>query len=59
LRVFIRRADYMLVVKSDLLFSINKKFIELGIEIPFPQSVVHFPNTNQTSNDKKAELPAS
>ena len=26
---------------SDLRFSINKRFIEEGIEIPFPQIVVH------------------
>ncbi|MDO4161593.1 MAG: mechanosensitive ion channel [Pseudomonadota bacterium] len=29
------------VVPSDLRFTINKRFIEEGIEIPFPQIVVH------------------
>ena len=29
------------VVPSDLRFAINKRFIEEGIEIPFPQVVVH------------------
>ena len=29
------------IVPSDLRFSINKRFIEEGIEIPFPQIVVH------------------
>ncbi|MEE6207347.1 MAG: hypothetical protein VZR95_04765 [Alphaproteobacteria bacterium] len=28
-------------VPSDLRFAINKRFIEEGIEIPFPQVVVH------------------
>ena len=44
LRCFIRRADYMLSVRSDLNYQINVKFSELGIEIPFPQRVVHLNN---------------
>ena len=29
------------IIPSDLRFAINKRFIEEGIEIPFPQVVVH------------------
>ncbi len=41
LRCFIREVDQRLNVRSDLLFSINAAFEEAGIEIPFPQRVVH------------------
>lgn len=41
LRCFIREIDQKLNVRSDLLFSINAAFEEAGIEIPFPQRVVH------------------
>lgn len=41
LRCFIRDIDYKLSVRSDLLFAIDDAFRADGIEIPFPQSVVH------------------
>jgi small-conductance mechanosensitive channel len=41
LRCFIRNVDSRLSTRSDLLFAIDKAFREAGIEIPFPQRVVH------------------
>ncbi|MFT5111138.1 MAG: potassium efflux system protein [Parasphingorhabdus sp.] len=52
LRCFIRQADYMLSVKSDLLFSIDNRFRELDIEIPFPQRVLHI----QKEKDIRGEI---
>ncbi|MCB1925328.1 MAG: mechanosensitive ion channel family protein [Gammaproteobacteria bacterium] len=40
-RFFIRNIDYKLSVRSDILFAIDDAFREAGIEIPFPQRVVH------------------
>ena len=51
LRCFIRRADYMLSVRSDLNYQINAKFAQLGIEIPFPQRVVHLHNSSDEINN--------
>lgn len=53
LRFFIRNIDYKLSVKSDILFAIDDAFREAGIEIPFPQRVVH----RADSAPKKAEKP--
>jgi small-conductance mechanosensitive channel len=41
LRFFIQDVDYKLSVRSDILFAIDDAFREAGIEIPFPQRVVH------------------
>jgi len=41
LRFFIREVDYKLSVRSDILYAIDDAFREAGIEIPFPQRVVH------------------
>jgi len=41
LRFFIREIDYKLSVRSDILYAIDDAFREAGIEIPFPQRVVH------------------
>jgi len=41
LRCFIRNIDNRIQVISDLNFSIDKKFRENGIEIPFPQRDIH------------------
>ncbi|MCB1725038.1 MAG: mechanosensitive ion channel family protein [Gammaproteobacteria bacterium] len=40
-RFFIRDVDYKLSVRSDILYAIDDAFREAGIEIPFPQRVVH------------------
>lgn len=42
LRCFTSEVSYRLLISSDLRFAIDKAFREAGIEIPFPQSVVHF-----------------
>lgn len=41
LRCFLRDVAWVVVVGSELRFAINKAFAEKGIEIPFPQRVVH------------------
>ena len=46
LRVFVRDTDLYMIVKSDLHFAIDAAFREAGIEIPFPQSVVHMAAEN-------------
>jgi small-conductance mechanosensitive channel len=42
LRCYTAEVSYRLLISSDLRFAIDKTFREAGIEIPFPQSVVHF-----------------
>lgn len=42
LRCFTNEVNYRLSISSDLRFAIDKAFREAGIEIPFPQQVVHF-----------------
>ncbi len=41
LRCMIKQVDYRLSVRSDLLFAIDDAFRAAGIEVPFPQRVVH------------------
>jgi small-conductance mechanosensitive channel len=41
LRFFIRQADYMLIMASDLRFDIADAFAAAGIVIPFPQRDIH------------------
>ena len=41
LRVYVNDIWQGWIVPSDLRFAINKRFVEEGIEIPFPQMVVH------------------
>ena len=52
LRCFTQDVSYRLRISSDLRFAIDKAFGEEGIEIPFPQHVVHFA-------DKTAPPPAA
>lgn len=42
LRCFTNDVSYRLIISSDLRFAIDKAFRENGIEIPFPQRVIHF-----------------
>jgi len=42
LRCFTSEVNYRLSISSDLRFAIDKAFREAGIEIPFPQHVIHF-----------------
>ncbi|BCS95117.1 hypothetical protein DSLASN_07490 [Desulfoluna limicola] len=41
LRCHIRDVDHRMAVRSELLFAIDEAFRKEGIEIPFPQRVVH------------------
>lgn len=43
LRVFLRRIHQRFRVGSEIRFAIFKAFKEAGVEIPFPQRVLHFP----------------
>lgn len=47
LRCFTSEVSYRLSISSDLRFAIDKAFREAGIEIPFPQHVVHFADPAQ------------
>jgi small-conductance mechanosensitive channel len=42
LRCYTNEVSYRLIISSDLRFAIDKAFREAGIEIPFPQHVIHF-----------------
>ncbi|MGF1593788.1 MAG: mechanosensitive ion channel domain-containing protein [Kiloniellaceae bacterium] len=42
LRCFTNEVSYRLAISSDLRFAIDAAFRESGIEIPFPQRVIHF-----------------
>ncbi|MCP5314678.1 MAG: mechanosensitive ion channel family protein [Chromatiaceae bacterium] len=54
LRCFISNIDYKMSVRSDLLFAIDDAFREAGIEIPFPQRVVHM-QKDVTGEDPRPE----
>ncbi|WP_340119292.1 mechanosensitive ion channel domain-containing protein [Pelagibius sp. 7325] len=47
LRCFTNEVSYRLSISSDLRFAIDKAFRDAGIEIPFPQHVVHFADPAQ------------
>ena len=47
LRCFTDDVIYRLVIGSDLRYEIDQKFRETGIEIPFPQRVVHMADSSQ------------
>ena len=44
LRTYLNDVNWMLSVMSDLNFTINERFIEEGIEIPFAQRDLHIRN---------------
>lgn len=50
LRCFIKDIDYRMSVRSDLLFTIDEEFRKAGIEIPFPQRVVHMENQSEKNH---------
>jgi len=41
LRFFIRQADYMLLIGSEIRFAISEAFRDAGITIPYPQRDIH------------------
>ncbi len=49
LRCFLRDIDYFVIVVSDLRYAIFKRFKEEGIEIPFPQRVVHMAPSSEAT----------
>jgi len=49
LRAWVAKTDYRFQVKSDLLSSIDNKFREAGIEIPFPQRDLHLRSLDITT----------
>jgi small-conductance mechanosensitive channel len=52
LRAWVAKTDYRFQVKSDLLSSIDNKFREAGIEIPFPQRDLHLRSLDITTLKK-------
>lgn len=60
LRCFTNDVSYRLRISSDLRFAIDEAFRENGIEIPFPQHVVHFADQGPpalSDTDRPAEPP--
>ncbi|PID33625.1 MAG: hypothetical protein CR955_01610 [Thiotrichales bacterium] len=47
LRCYVRNVDDRILILSDINLSIDKAFREAGIEIPFPQRVLHMQNENK------------
>ncbi len=44
-------------VASDIRFEIDRRFREEGVEIPFPQRVVHFPDDAKAAKTKRRPKP--
>ncbi len=56
LRCFTDDVIYRLVIGSDLRYEIDARFRDAGIEIPFPQRVVHMADT--AHDDRRADAAA-
>ncbi|MGK7959548.1 mechanosensitive ion channel family protein [Crocosphaera sp.] len=56
LLVWISKPYKQFQIKSDLYFTIDSKFREQGIEIPFPQRDLHFRSTDIPSNHLSPDL---
>lgn len=54
-RFFIRNVDLKMSVRSDILFAIDDAFREAGIEIPFPQRVLHTAAPPDKDDDKEKD----
>ncbi len=50
LRCFLSDIGWVVVVGSEMRFTINAEFARNGIEIPFPQQVVHFADSATTES---------
>ncbi len=57
LRGIVYNADNRLGVISDLNFAVDRAFREHGIEIPFPQRVVHMAEASGASDEKPPTKP--
>lgn len=61
LRCYTGDVMWLVIISSDMRHEIDKRFKEEGIEIPFPQRVVHMvstpPKKEETSPAKNADLP--
>ena len=55
-RFFIRNVDLKLSVRSDIMFAIDDAFREAGIEIPFPQRVMHHVTTPDRGAGQEKDL---
>ncbi|WP_299881211.1 mechanosensitive ion channel domain-containing protein [uncultured Cocleimonas sp.] len=51
LRCYVRNVDERILIHSDINLSIDKAFREAGIEIPFPQRVVHMQNEDKDKDE--------
>jgi len=60
LRGFLRDVNNILVVENDVCLEIDRRFREEGIEIPFPQRVVHMQgNAAQVPVEVSTPVPHS
>lgn len=62
LRFFIRQADYMLLIGSELRYAITEAFREAGITIPYPQRDIHIrtPGADASADrEEPNELPGT
>jgi len=61
LRFFIRQADYMLVIGSEMRFAITEAFRQAGISIPYPQRDIHIktPRGDVPADDTAPAGPAA
>jgi len=59
IRAFLRDVNWMLTVKSEMNFSIVKRFEEEGIEIPYAQRDINLRNVDEAAKafwDGKREV---
>lgn len=54
LRCFTNEVSYRLLIGSDLRFEIDRQFREAGVEIPFPQRVVHMADSGAAAPSAEA-----
>jgi len=59
IRAILRDVNWVMTVHSDMNHEIARRFVEAGIEIPFPQQDVWFRNAMQTGGAATAPAPAS
>ncbi|WP_299619456.1 mechanosensitive ion channel family protein [Pelagibius sp.] len=59
LRCFTNDVSYRVIIASDLRFEIERQFREQGVEIPFPQRVVHFADGSAEAPNPRESGPSA
>lgn len=57
LRFFIRQADYMLLIASELRFAILEAFKKAGLNIPYPQRDIHVKSPDRAGGNEPGLAP--